>query len=102
MTPSDRAKEALLAQLEEWVKGTSVHDDEANICVPDFSCCRPNLGINLEDRQEFMDHWLAGDTAYIQEKCLQFLDVLIRDQCGENGVCVADLALATADPEKPL
>jgi len=29
----------VLDQLNEWVKGNSVHNDERDECCPDFSCC---------------------------------------------------------------
>jgi hypothetical protein len=61
-------------QLNEWVKGISIHNNDASIkivddndnvirtveikggeCCPDFSCCKPQLGWSLELRQKFMD-----------------------------------------------
>lgn len=35
MTPNE--------QLELWVRGKSVHNDERDECCPDFSCCSPEL-----------------------------------------------------------
>ncbi len=30
-------------QLDEWVKGNSIHNAERDECCPDFSCCQPHL-----------------------------------------------------------
>lgn len=59
-------------QLDEWVKGNSIHnndrtynvvDDKGNVvstekmvggeCCPDFSCCEPSLGWPIELRLKF-------------------------------------------------
>jgi hypothetical protein len=40
-------------QLRLWVEGTSVHNDEAGECCPDFSCCQPGLLAPKETREAF-------------------------------------------------
>ena len=43
-------------QLSDWLKGTSIHGKGKNAeCVPDFSCCRPDLLARPEERQAFVD-----------------------------------------------
>lgn len=37
-------------QLQEWVKGNSVHNETTGECCPDFSCCVPELAIPVEQR----------------------------------------------------
>jgi len=45
-------------QLEEWVKGNPIHNNERNECCPDFSCCCPDLLADERTRKEFA---AAGD-----------------------------------------
>lgn len=40
-------------QLEEWVKGNSIHNEERDECCPDFSCCKPDLLADEETRKAF-------------------------------------------------
>ena len=58
-------------QLEKWVNGESVHNDERGECCPDFSCCRPELlapeqvrkqflAANIEQRMALLGHFLAA------------------------------------------
>ena len=42
-------------QLSDWLKGTAIHGKEKNAeCVPDFSCCRPDLLARPEKRKAFV------------------------------------------------
>lgn len=41
-------------QLDLWIKGVSIHDQEAGGCVPDFSCCHPSLLAIFEERVAFV------------------------------------------------
>ena len=43
-------------QLDAWVAGNPIHKQDTNECCPDFSCCRPELGIPIEQRILFRDH----------------------------------------------
>ncbi len=36
-------KERCDNQLEEWVKGISIHNTKDEECCPDFSCCKPEF-----------------------------------------------------------
>jgi hypothetical protein len=40
-------------QLEQWVKGISVHNDERDECCPDFSCCSSELMAPANERELF-------------------------------------------------
>jgi hypothetical protein len=42
-------------QVRRWVAGESVHNSTTNECCPDFSCCRPGLLANLEEREKFQN-----------------------------------------------
>jgi len=48
-------------QLEEWVKGNSIHDDENDICCPDFSCCYEELLSEENIRTKFFEAYERGD-----------------------------------------
>lgn len=41
-------------QLELWLKGESVHNQEREECCPDFSCCKPKLLAPLRTRKAFV------------------------------------------------
>lgn len=43
-------------QLDRWVAGESVHNEEWNECCPDFSCCRPELLWPRAKREFFRDY----------------------------------------------
>ena len=48
-------------QLLLWVRGRSVHDWAQDRCVPDYSCCRPELAAPLEEREHYAALLAAGD-----------------------------------------
>lgn len=53
-------------QLENWVNGVSLHNQERNECCPDFSCCQSHYKASAEERQlfksrpELRDNMLMG------------------------------------------
>lgn len=42
-------------QLDEWVKGNSLHNTERDECCPDFSCCQKHYKASPEERMLFRD-----------------------------------------------
>ncbi len=40
-------------QLDRWVAGESVHNEERGECCPDFSCCEPSLLAPFATREAF-------------------------------------------------
>lgn len=56
-------------QLDLWVEGKSVHNDERDECCPDFSCCGPPIvdkktrlkfkAANEKERYEMLCEFLA-------------------------------------------
>lgn len=42
-------------QLERWVAGDPVHNDERDECCPDFSCCTSELLAAEEERVKFRE-----------------------------------------------
>ena len=41
-------------QLDRWVAGESVHNDERDECCPDFPCCKVELLAPREEREKFV------------------------------------------------
>jgi len=63
-------------QLDEWVKGNSIHNEERNECCPDFSCCCPDLLVSEEDRKLFSN----GNDKVREFLMMEFLGKLIKRQ----------------------
>lgn len=47
--------------LQKWVCGESVHNDEDDVCCPDFSCCNTNVDTSHFERKRFQKAFLEGD-----------------------------------------
>jgi len=64
----------LIEQLTEWVKGNPVHNDTANECCPDFSCCRGKEYIApLKQRERFLKAVLENDEDTKYQMLMMFL-----------------------------
>jgi len=46
-------KQRVEYQIDQWVKGKSIHNDIENECCPDFSCCKPEFLASEEMRKTF-------------------------------------------------
>jgi hypothetical protein len=42
-------------QLDEWVRGNSIHNPTRDECCPDFSCCHAGVTTPTAVRQAFKD-----------------------------------------------
>jgi len=42
-----------MEQIQYWVKGKPIHDIDTGLCVPDFSCCFPQLLASQLERDLF-------------------------------------------------
>lgn len=67
-------------QLENWVKGKSVHNIVDNECCPDFSCCKPNLLASQEVRDEFLKATNEDNEKKVHAMLMQFLSKLLDDE----------------------
>lgn len=85
-------------QLENWVQGKSLHNDEAEECCPDFSCCTDELAVDNTIRMSYLEAVKKGDmyqacylgTYFIRlavEKGLRIKSeaILDNDVFGKNG-----------------
>jgi len=41
-------------QLEQWLKGNSVHNTKIDECCPDFSCCNRKMSTSIEVKERFV------------------------------------------------
>lgn len=59
-------------RLRLWVDGTYIHfpgDD----CLPDFSCCKPELAAPKEERELFVKLYFAGKHKEYERMMMMFL-----------------------------
>jgi len=59
-------------QLRRWLAGDSQHDDR-NECVPDYSCCHPELATSHEARQAYMEAHNREDHVALNHLTYAFL-----------------------------
>jgi len=62
-----------IEQLNLWVEGQSIHNDELGECCPDFSCCRPELLAPKEVREIFRHAYLKGNEETTMRLLMEFL-----------------------------
>ena len=71
-------------QLEQWVKGNSIHNDARDECCPDFSCCKPELLAPKEVRQKFQ----KADKQTRMGMLSHFLSACVAKATEESGIKV--------------
>ena len=59
-------------QLQKWVNGKSVHNDEEKVCLPDFSCCNKAIDTQHFQRKRFQKAFLEGDVHTVLIMCKEF------------------------------
>ncbi len=59
-------------QLDEWVKGNPIHNDERDECCPDFSCCAGKIAPK-DERERFAKAHYEGDEATKHQMLMMFL-----------------------------
>jgi hypothetical protein len=67
-------------QLEEWVKGNSIHNDERDECCPDFSCCQPDLLADEKARLIFVKAFKENDQETQNSMLMMFLGNLLKNE----------------------
>lgn len=63
-----------LEQLDLWVSGKSVHNEDRQECCPDFSCCDPSNLADEKTRIKFANAYKAGDYATVEHMLMLFLN----------------------------
>ncbi len=78
-----------LEQLEKWLDGEPVHNDEQDRCVPDLSCCRGVKYLaNSEDRQKFFDAYEAKDFETTSKMHMGFIVKILDKQFPGHGIAL--------------
>lgn len=62
--------------LEEWVKGNCIHDRVKDKCLPDFSCCDPELLAPELVRKRFLKAVKERDIKTQSEMMIMFVQHL--------------------------
>lgn len=65
-------------QVEMWVKGESIHNEERDECCPDFSCCDKSLMAKESVRLRFAKAEVEGNEAVKTELLAMFLGRLLK------------------------
>lgn len=73
-----------LVQICLWYQGVSLHDYRHNDCVPDFSCCRPELLAQREEREMYLIAYVTGDALTEHRMLVMFLGRLAKDSLSEE------------------
>lgn len=60
-------------QLQKWVNGVSIHNDNDDACCPDFSCCNKDVNTSHFERKRFQKAFLEGDLSTVLSMCEKFL-----------------------------
>ena len=60
-------------QLNKWVEGESIHNDEKGECCPDFSCCNKKIHTPKEVRERFAKAYLEDDHKTVNSMLGMFL-----------------------------
>lgn len=69
-----------LEQLEKWVKGVNVHNEERDECCPDFACCQPNKHWPLSYRKEFKKVYEEQGPEAIEPMLIAGLNLITAEQ----------------------
>jgi len=59
-------------QLKRWLAGDPQHDDR-NECVPDYSCCHPELAASQEARDAYWEAHASQDYEVLNHLTYAFL-----------------------------
>ena len=73
-------------QLDKWVNGEPLHNDERDECCPDFSCCTGIISDESE-RIRFSKAVYEGDDTVKMEMLMMFLGRALKNEA----VYIADL-----------
>lgn len=60
-------------QVDEWVKGNPIHNDERDECCPDFSCCNGGVMATRDVRERFSKAYHEND----EETQMQMLGMFL-------------------------
>ena len=67
-------------QLDEWVKGNPIHNQERDECCPDFSCCNDKKMVSEDIRKRFAKAYYEKDEETQNEMLMMFLGNVFPDK----------------------
>lgn len=82
-------KERSQFQLNEWVKGNSIHNDIDKECCPDFSCCK-DVKTDKVIRETFKAAYIAKKYDVIDGILMGFLGNLLAKELPNKKVHMTD------------
>ena len=83
-------KERSQFQLNEWVKGNSIHNDIDDECCPDFSCCNKQVKTDKVMRETFKAVCNNGNEETKMGMLMGFLGAAIAGYKPEKKVYITD------------
>ena len=69
-----------MQQINKWVEGESIHNDERDECCPDFSCCHNEVKTDQATRKRFRKAYLEGDDEIQNEMLMMFLGAALKNE----------------------
>lgn len=70
----------ILEQLNLWVDGKSVHNNEREECCPDFSCCHKQVNTPQVVKELFRDAYLRDKQEVVSRLLMEFLGNAFSDE----------------------
>lgn len=71
-------------QLKMWVEGRSYHNLIHDLCVPDFSCCHPEMKQEKIVRECFYLAYLQKKAVIWEALLLMFTEAMMAKETGER------------------
>ncbi len=79
----------IIDQLDKWVNGESIHNDERGECCPDFSCCNDKMDTPIDVRKRFRQAHIEGDDELKSQMLGMFLATSINGYTELKNVYIA-------------
>lgn len=73
----DTYEERIAYQIEEWVKGNSIHNTVEDECCPDFSCCNKDMLADEKVRKQFQKAINENDNDMMDILLVNFLGMAL-------------------------
>lgn len=78
-----------IEQLNKWVAGEPIHNDELEECCPDFSCCQPSLLASEKERRMFRDAYIQSNQDVMDKMLMMFLGAALPSMFPDKKIYVA-------------